>query len=76
MKFGTLWVAASVVAAIALAPGAAFAGTRANATKVIAPATSGTQGPKGGFPNSPGQIIANIKANDNAAFKRPKSNGA
>ncbi|MFM6831284.1 MAG: hypothetical protein ACKOVA_13270 [Novosphingobium sp.] len=61
--------------AVALAPSAAFAGTRANTAKVNTPAASGTQGPKGGFPNSPGLIIANIKANENAAFKRPKSNG-
>ncbi|MDT0508366.1 hypothetical protein [Novosphingobium sp. MMS21-SN21R] len=75
MKFGSFWVAASAVAAVALAPSAALAGTRASTTNVTLPAASGAQGPKGGFPNSPGLVIANIKANSNAAFKRPKSNG-
>ncbi len=79
MKIGTFWVAASAVAVAVLLPNAASAGTRANDSKIVypaaAPAASTAQGPKGGFPNTPGLAIATIKANDNAAFKRNKSNG-
>lgn len=74
-------VAAAVVALGGINSQAVFAGTRANDNKVVysapvaAPAAaSQAHGPKGGFPSTPGLAIAQIKANDNAAFKR-KSNG-
>lgn len=72
--------AAIAAALIALLPASATVGVRAGDNKPpastsakVAP-VSATQGPKGGFPNSPGLEIARIKANENAAFKR-KSNG-
>lgn len=72
--------AAAAVAMVCLGSQGAVAGTRANDSKVVypaaaTPATQGhAQGPKGGFPSTPGLSIAQIKANDNAAFKR-KSGG-
>lgn len=71
-------IATSGPALLAFAPVAVSAGTRASDTKIqpvgAAKPASASQGPKNGFPNSPGLQIATIKANENAAFKR-KSNG-
>lgn len=69
----TRLAAACVIAGLAL-PTAAMAGTRASTTTVVSKGNA-TPGPKNGFPSSPGLEIAKIKANDNAAFKRNKSNG-
>lgn len=73
--------AAAAVAMVSFGSQGALAGTRADDNKVIYPApaaapaaSSQAQGPKGGFPSTPGLSIAQIKANDNAAFKR-KSRG-
>lgn len=60
-----------------VAPTLAHAGTRAGTTTVIAtsqPSKPGV-GPKNGFPQAPGLDVARLKANPNAAFNRPKSNG-
>ncbi|MBB3860381.1 cell division protein FtsN [Novosphingobium hassiacum] len=72
MKTSTFRIAATAALVVGLLPASAMAGTRASASKVIPASVS--QGPKNGFPNSPGLTIATIKANENAAFKR-KSNG-
>ncbi len=71
--------AATASLIVALSPVTAQAGTRAADSKPQAVTTQNlpagaSQGPKSGFPSSPGLEIAKIKANDNAAFKR-KSNG-
>lgn len=69
MTINTFRIAASAAIVVGLLPVSAMAGTKASASKVVV-----SQGPKNGAPNAPGLIIANIKANENAAFKR-KSNG-
>ncbi|MBA4353309.1 MAG: hypothetical protein C0409_01325 [Novosphingobium sp.] len=78
-----IWYCIAVGGALAgLTPSAAMAGTRAGDNKTVypaakaAPAASTSQGPKGGFPSTPGLEIAKIKANDHAAFKRNASNGS
>lgn len=63
-------LAATLAAASVLSPAIAMAGTRAATAVPASKASSPAQGPKNGFPASPGLEIAKIKANGNAAFKR------
>lgn len=74
-SFAKLRFAAAVV--VLATPALVHAGTRASASVVTVVVPAKPQvGPKNGFPQSPGLEIAKIKANPNAAFNRPKSNGA
>lgn len=83
MKKSNTWFCVAVgVAVVSLSPSSAMASTRAgDSHKIVyssaqaAPRASDRQGPKGGFPKSPGLDIAKIKADDHAAFKRHASNG-
>lgn len=84
-KTGTLSTIAAACVTIVLASAPAAAGTRASDNKATysgpdaaaaAKSKKTDVGPRNGFPDSPGLANAYERANDNAAFKRNKSNGA
>lgn len=85
MTTKTTRLTAALSLACLIAPVAAHAGTRASDSKIVPAASSkGTDergkgyyspGPKNGFKDNKGRDIAEIKANDHAAFKRYKSGG-